>query len=259
MSISIITRSLRSSELENFVNNLVSRKDADIEIIAVSKINDHDLGGNINLIVENSNRFEAKITGIKNAKYDKILFLDSDQVPQEGLLTELDDKDDDMVIIPERSLNNNFTARCLDDWRFRNERIAMKNPNPYIPVIPRFFKKEYVMKAIEIINPKLYNVITHEDSILYYEVYKLTKRISFSKKYIYNNDPPFSLLMKKAFYYGKNYKEIKSSDIPFEIVDLIDRLDMNTLNFRELGIGKGYIIQILRGMMYKLGSLSNQM
>ncbi|MEM3860556.1 MAG: hypothetical protein QW478_14365 [Candidatus Micrarchaeaceae archaeon] len=64
--------------------------------------------------------------------------------------------------------------------------------------------------------------------------------------------------MKKAFYYGKNYKEIKSSGIPFEIEDFIGRLDMHTLNFRELGIGKGYLIQILRGMMYKFGSLSNQ-
>ena len=140
MPISIIARSLKSSELRNLVTTLTSRKEAKIEIIAVSRTNDSDFGGNINLIVENSNRLQAKATGVKKAKYDNLLFLDSDQIPQEYLLSELENKKDDMVIIPERSLNNSFVASCLDDWRFRNERVAMNHPNPYIPVVLFIFQ-----------------------------------------------------------------------------------------------------------------------
>lgn len=257
MPISIIARSLKSSELKNLVTTLTSRKEAKIEIIAVSRTNDSDFGGNINLIVENSNRLQAKATGVKKAKYDNLLFLDSDQIPQEYLLAELENKKDDMVIIPERSLNNSFIASCLDDWRFRNERVAMNHPNPYIPVVPRYFKRDFVLDAIERVDSKVYNISNHEDSILYYEVYKKTKRISFSSKYIFNDDPTFSILMKKAFNYGRNHREMKSSEVPLDIVDLVERLDMHSLNFRELGIGKGYLVQILRGLMYKLGNFSD--
>jgi hypothetical protein len=221
----------------------------------VSRFNDYNIGNNVKLIVDSTNRFEAKVIGVKYTSFDEILFLDSDQIPQEGLLAELDNKNDDMVIIPERSLNHSFSARCLDDWRARNERVAMVNPNPFIPVIPRFFKKKYVLNAIEKLDPKVYSVKTHEDSVLYYEIFKETNSVSFSNKYIFNNDPSFSQIMKKAFDYGKNYREIRSMDVPQDIVDLIDRLDLHTLNFRELGVGKGYLIQILRGIMYKLGSL----
>jgi hypothetical protein len=159
-----------------------------------------------------------------------------------------------MVIIPERSKKSSFTAKCLDDWRFRNERMALKKPNPYIPVVPRFFKRSYLIDVVNSLNKELLRIVSHEDSILYYEVYKRTKNIAFSRKYIYNDDPPLLPLLKKAFHYGRNHKEITSSGIPTEILDLINRLNMNTFNFKELGIGKGYLIQVLRGIAFELGT-----
>jgi len=138
MAISIITRAYRTSELKNLVNNLTSNNEVEKEIIAVCNVNDYNIEG-IKIILENSNRFRARITGIKNASYEKILLLDSDQIPEKGLLSELDDKNNDMVIIPEKSTNNYLTSKCLDDWRYRNERLARKNITPYIMVIPRFY------------------------------------------------------------------------------------------------------------------------
>ena len=128
MPISIITRAYKTSELRNLINNLNSNNKIEREVIAVCNINDYDIK-NVKLIIENSKRFEARITGIKNAIYDKILLLDSDQIPEEGLLEELENKKDDMVIIPERSINNTYLSRCLDDWRYRNERRAKKKYN----------------------------------------------------------------------------------------------------------------------------------
>ena len=114
MSISIVTRAYKTSELKNLISNLHENLEVEKEIIAVSRINDYDIKG-INLIIENSKRFQARITGIKHANYDKILLLDSDQIPEKGILHELDNKKEDMIIIPEKSINKNFTSKCLDD------------------------------------------------------------------------------------------------------------------------------------------------
>jgi len=251
---SIITRSYKTSELKGLISNVNMDLEIDKEIIAVCNVDDYKLE-NTKIIIENSNRFEARITGIKHANYDKILLLDSDQVPAIGLLYELDNRKEDMVIIPERSFNNNFTGKCLNNVRYRNETLARKDTKPSIPVIPRFYKRKYLLNAIIRLPSNVYKIISHEDSILYYEVFKETQNIGFSKGYIYNYDPDLLTLMKKAFLYGKYLKETRYLEIPDEISSLIDKLNKNALNIKELGMDKGFIIQTLRGCMYELGSI----
>ncbi len=254
MSISIVTRAYKTSQLKNLVLNLDKNLEVEKEIIAVCQVNDYDIKG-INLIIENSKRFQARITGIKSANYDKILLLDSDQIPEKGLLRELDDKNEYMVIIPERSTNENFTSKCLDDWRYRNEKHAMENPNPYIPVVPRYYKSSVLLNVINKFSPDIYEIVDHEDSVLYYEIFKETRNIGFAKKYILNYDPPLNILLQKAFLYGKNRKTVQNLEIPDDILMLINKLNRSTLNVKGLGIGRGYIIQILRGLMYQLGRI----
>ncbi len=91
MPISIITRAYKTSELRNLVNNLDLNTEIEKEIVAVCNINDYNIK-NANLIIEDLNKFEAKITGIKKAVYDKILLLDSDQIQEKGRLKELENK-----------------------------------------------------------------------------------------------------------------------------------------------------------------------
>ncbi|KJE48772.1 MULTISPECIES: hypothetical protein [unclassified Acidiplasma] len=91
MPISIITRAYKTSELRNLVNNLDLNTEIEKKIVAVCNINDYNIN-NANLIIEDLNKFEAKITGIKKAVYDKILLLDSDQIQEKGRLKELENK-----------------------------------------------------------------------------------------------------------------------------------------------------------------------
>ena len=98
MPLSIVTRAYKTSELKDLINNLNSNKDIQKEIVAVCNVNDYSIK-NANIIIEDSNRFEARITGINNAIYDKILLIDSDQIPEKGLLTELEDKKNDIIIL----------------------------------------------------------------------------------------------------------------------------------------------------------------
>jgi hypothetical protein len=253
MAISIITRANKTSELKALIRNLNSNNEVEREIIAVCNVNDYDING-INLVIENSNRFQAKITGIINESHENVLLIDSDQIPEKGLLRELENKKEDMVIIPEKSLNTNFTSICLDDWRSRNEKLARKILTPYVPVVPRFYKQKYLKNIAKKISPNVCK-IDHEDSILYYYIYKETKNIGFSHKCIYNNDPNLYELMKKAYLYGKNNKRTENFEIPEEISILLNRLNNNIFNIKELGIGKGYILQILRAMSYELGRI----
>lgn len=254
MPISIVTRAYKTSELKNLINNLNSNNEIDKEIVAVCNINDCDIK-NAKLIIEDSNMFEARITGIKNAFYDKILLLDSDQVPETGLLKELDNKKEDIVIVPEKSINNGFTSRCLDDWRDRNEKLARKQMTPYIPVIPRFYRKIYLLSVINNLPINIYKILSHEDSILYYYVYQQTKNIVFSQKYIFNYDPKFFVLMQKAYLYGKFRKDTKNLEIPEDLSLLLYKLNKNTFNIKDLGFGKGYLIQIIRAISYELGTI----
>lgn len=257
MAISVITRAYRSSELQNLINNLNSNNEVEMEIIAVCNIEDYNIE-NIKLIIEDSNRFQARITGIENANHEKVLLLDSDQIPEKGLLEELDKKEEDMIIIPEKSSGNNFTSKCLDDWRARNERLAGKRITPDIPVVPRFYKKKYLLSAINRFSPEMYKIIDHEDSILYYYAYQETKNVNFSEKHIFNYDPKFFRLMQKAFLYGKNRKDTKNLKIPEDISILLHKLNKNTLNIKGLGFGKGYIIQITRGISYEFGAICSK-
>ncbi len=254
MPISIITRARKTSELKNLINNLQSNNEIEKEIVAVCNISDYDVK-NTRLIVEDSDRFEARITGIKNAIYDKVLLLDSDQIPEKGLLKELDNKKNDMVIIPERSINNSLISMCLDDWRYRNERLARKQMTPYIPVIPRFYRREHLLSAVNKLPASLYKIMDHEDSVLYYYVFRETNNINFSEKHIFNYDPEFLKLMRKAYLYGKNRRDLKNSEIQEDISLLLYGLNRNTFNIKEIGFGKGYIIQIMRGISYELGKI----
>jgi hypothetical protein len=256
MAISIVTRSYRTSELKDLVLYLEQNQETEMEIIAVCNINDLEIPSII-IILENSNRFEARITGINKARYDKVLLLDSDQIPELGLLTELDGSLDDMIIIPEKSLYNNITAKCLDDWRMRNENFAKNNNNPYIPVVPRMYKKTILLRAIKKIPNNIYKIISHEDSVLYYETFKITQNIAYSRKHIFNKDPDFITLMIKAFHYGKSSKAVDQLDLPPDIVCLLKKLDKNSLNVKALGIGKGYLVQTPRAFAYLLGRLIN--
>lgn len=254
MSISIVTRAYKTSELKNLILNLKTNLEVEKEIIAVCQINDYDIKG-INLIIENTKRFQAKITGIKSATFDRILLLDSDQIPGEGVLYELDSKDEDMVIIPEKSTNKNFTSKCLDDWRMRNEKRAMEDPTPYIPVVPRYYKRQVLLNAIGKLSHDIYKIEDHEDSVLYYEIFKETRNIGFANKYILNYDPPLNVLMQKAFLYGKNRKIVQNLEIPDDILLLINKINRSNLNIKVIGIGRGYIIEILKGLMYELGRI----
>ena len=254
MSISIVLRSSRTSELKGLVSYLKQNRETEKEVIAVCVTNDYELEG-VDVILEDSNRFKARITGIKRAQFDRVLLLDSDQIPEDGLLTELNNKIEDMVIILERSLSKGLTEKCLDDWRRRNEEIVRRKPSPYVPVVPRLYLRSHLLRAIDELSDSVLKIVSHEDSVLYYYVYKISQNIGLTTRHILNRDPNIFRLMQKAYMYGKNSRSVQVLDIPPDIRTLLDKLNYSTLNIKGLGMGVGYLVQIPRGFAYKLGEM----
>ena len=124
-----------------------------------------------------------------------------------------------------------------------------------IPVVPRFYKKDLLIKAIRQLPDSVYKIISHEDSILYNATFSISKNIKFSSRYIHNRDPDFFTLIKKAFYYGISSRSVNYLCLPTDIVSLLYKLDRNSSNIKELGFGKGYMIQILRAFAYEFGRI----
>ena len=252
MPISIITRAYKSSELANLSRILSQIHGAEFEVIAVCNKKDYEINS-FTILEKDVGRFEAKVEGIKLANFDHILFIDSDQYPENGLLKELESIKNNMVIIPEKSSNHGIIGTSLDDFRFRNEKRALLDPTPLKPVIPRYYRTDQLIEASNSIPKSVFNITNHEDSILYNEVYKLSRDIAFSNLKLVNNDPNFLSLLIKAYLYGKATKFKSSTDVPQEISGLCHYLDKNSLNLWEIGFGPGYLLQLARAFAYQLG------
>jgi hypothetical protein len=219
-----------------FINFININPFEPLEVIGVCNQTDKSYN-NIKLFQEDSNMFKARKTGINMATSDTMLLIDSDQLPAIGLLEELSKLHNDMVIMPEKSSLKNLVSICLDDWSFRNERWAIKNPHPNIPAIQRYYKRKVLINAIDLLPKEVYSLPSHEDSILYYQAFNISQNIAFTKSYIYNSDPPLRELLQKAYLYGKSSKLSSDLNIPNDIRNLLGTLDKFTLHVKEHILG----------------------
>lgn len=263
MGISVIVRTQGNLPLEGLARILASVTDQS-EVIVVGPLV-HQIGcegfPRLRLIESTAGRFEALKIGTENASLDHVLLLDEDQTMESGLIEELILKTDDAVIIPERSLNRNLVGRLMDLKRGYLEELANIRPTPDIPVIPRLYKKNILSQAFHRLpNKILRTVVQHEDSILYQEALKLGRKISMTKRRIFNIDPDLLSFLRKAYMYGwHNEEALLSGFLTREQINLIRRMDRNRIIYRKnLGPNKGIIIDLLKGAPYLAGSLSRK-
>lgn len=254
MGLTIVIRAMKSSELNQRILNSLIDINFEIEVLVVCNINDYPIE-RIRYIENKVGRFEARIIGIKNAQYDKILFLDSDQIPEVGLIDDLVKLNCDACIIPERSLGRSLCSNLMNDWRIRIESYGIRHPSPFIPVIPRLYSKGILLKAINRLPTNYEVIIDHEDSILYYLSFPELKSISYTNKCIFNFNETVPNLLKKAYTYGKNHKNVKKIEISPELSILIRKINHQLFDVKNLGLGKGHVIQTLKAMSYGLGAL----
>ncbi len=260
MDISIITRSLRADELLTFLRNVQPLIESGDEIVAVVKNHNIDLSAftNLRIFESDSNRFQARVLGIKMARNDGILLLDSDQYLNEYLIKEIKDVNSAVVMIPEVSDGGTVFSSLLDSQRGHFFKLSkIYGGSPLVPAVPRFYRKDLLMKALNEMEKHYFiDGLSHEDSILYYYVFKYLKNIYFAENPIINQNDSFSTTLRKSYLYGKFYSTaMQSPNIELEIKELIKKLNISMLvPFRkEIGFNPFVVVNFLRMIPYGLG------
>lgn len=255
--LSIVTRALCLSDIEQLYTTIKRKLSKQIELIVVARKENFFLSDeNVTVIIEDSNRFEARKSGILAAK-GNILLLDNDQIPSELLLIELQNIKADAVIIPERSLNRNLVGRLLDFQRNYFQELAKPTFSPYFPVVPRFYRNDIIKNVVNNLDTFVFKYgLSHEDSILYYEIYKDLKYLTESKNYIYNLDPSMLEYIRKSILYGRYRKStFNAKRIPKNYIDLINEINKEFLRIRNNKSILNLCISSLRAVPYFFGSL----
>ncbi|NON61516.1 hypothetical protein, partial [Acidianus sp. RZ1] len=162
-------------------------------------------------------------------------------------IEELEKLDCDAVLIPEKSANRNVVGRLLDLQRdYLVRYVKVKGFSPYVVAVPRCFKREKLLN----INVKDLNVVSHEDSVLYYEAFNSLKSFCISNHVIFNEDPPFFEFLKKYYKYGKSTTKPSPHDW------LISKLDKNRVIYdRDVGFNWGILVDLVKGIPYLLGKV----
>jgi len=148
-------------------------------------------------------RTKAKNVGLRCARGKYVLFIDSDMELTPTVIEEcvkLAESDPRIagIIIPERSVGNNYWARVRDFERSFYIGTPIESP--------RFFRKDLVLQAGDFDE----DIVFYEEATLPHKIEKLgyntRARIS---AYILHYEGNFSLLkwLRKKCYYGKTFKK----------------------------------------------------
>ena len=160
----------------------------------------------------------ARYLGLKEAKGAYIALIDTDQILEPltveravGLMDSYD-----MLVFEEHSYNNEWLIPKLYSASRQITNARLKKPHAFDPVKgcypARFFKKGILEKAFAAIPKELIPKVIHGDhDIIYYESYKVSKRVGLLRNAVCHVEPSWGKLWKTNYRYGASLKSIKNS------------------------------------------------
>lgn len=224
------------------------------ELIIVDSSNEPlnvDAPFNIRYIYEDVSRFEALDLGVKMARSDSVLIIDSDQIVTPALVSELNNINKDICIIREVSYNRNFIGRISDRHREYLYRYSKQHISGALPVIPRFYRRQTIELAMSKLEKRELSLISqHEDSVVYSEVLKISRDIGHCDIPILNIDPAFLDFARKSFRYGVSQGKAISS-ISKERADLLRSIDRKRIIYsKSEGFNTGILYDAIKATFY---------
>ncbi len=197
---------------------------------------------------------EARIAGAKASKGKYVLLLDSDQILEKTVIGRAVEKMKryDSLWFWERAHNRKKWLPSLYDA----DRLLVQTywePNEDI-VLPRFFRRNLLIKAYNKIPKKYINICAAQDHIItWYEFKNLTSKNGMVENAVEHMEPEtLRILFKKQLRWGKTTKDFYKTGLYRELITKKDKF--RRFKIKHLGWSiKSFILRILRGIPYKLG------
>ncbi len=200
----------------------------------------------------------AREVGAKKAKGKYILLVDSDHILEKTAVergVKLLDKFD-MLWLYERSWKPKRILEILYDAdRALVQKYSKDFINPVGGVIlPRFYKKEILLKAFSNIPKKILPLcVAHDHAIIYLEAYTLSKKVGKLDKAIWHQEPwSWSNLFKKTYRYGITTRKLVENNVYPELLQSKNK--GRKIKFTDVVLSlKSNILRFIRAIPYLYG------
>jgi glycosyltransferase involved in cell wall biosynthesis len=201
----------------------------------------------------------ARYLGVKGSKGNVVLLLDSDQILEKTALErgiKLLNKGFDMLALEETSFNPRTWVEKLfqADRELLNEFGSM-NLDPCVGVIlPRLFRKSLLDQTFARIPRELFPIVVgHDHSIIYYEAYKVSKRVGILPNSVFHIEPRNMIeVWQKNYRFSRTIKELMKTGYYNDLVKSKIRLRRGFWSDPVRAM-KSDLLMLFKGMAYELG------
>jgi glycosyltransferase involved in cell wall biosynthesis len=198
----------------------------------------------------------ARYMGLMESKGEYIFLMDADQVLERDSISRAVDliMGYDMLVFGERA----YQPKTYIQKKLAKERNCLHKADGALDplsggLLPRFFKKELLIRAFGKIPSELFPlVVAHDHAIIYYEVFKLSQSIGILPDSISHIETEsFSELITHEYRFGKSTKCLKDSGHYGELLE--NKNAFQARNFLVALNNRNASISFLRSLAYQLG------
>lgn len=209
---------------------------------------------NANVINYDGKLLGARYIGIKESNGDYILLLDADQILNKNAIIDSINKINnyDMLVLEEDSYKPRtyIQKKISIDRKLNHSQLNALDPITG-GLLPRFFKKNILKAAFKKIPRDLFNIVVSGDhAIIYYEAYKVSKKVGIVKDAVSHiEDATLGEFFKHNYRFGKSTKELVDTGYYNELFKGIS-IKKNTFQSIKDRI---IIMVFLRSLAFRLG------
>ncbi|MHB8553548.1 MAG: hypothetical protein ACYDAO_08210 [Thermoplasmataceae archaeon] len=266
-NISICMPSVHGKYIKESLDSIFSEKNDNFEVIVNDSstnfyvsdlLSEYDL----KIIKKETKSFESRYLTVNESRGNNVLLFDETRIMKTGLLERLSSMQNDMVVIGERDIGKGFLTLISNlDKNILSSGTKSLSPLKNKSIIPRFYNRNIVIKALKEISSNLPDYIIREIigldlELIYLEAYKISQNIGIipTPEILHYGDENFRAVFKKYYRYGKSQKMLRNGYYG-DFAGLSGR-NRTTALPREWIMGLP--LQIVRGIPFLLGYISNK-
>ena len=214
----------------------------------------------VKIIKKKTRSFESRFVTINESKGNNVLLFDETRVMSKTLLGSLSSMKKEIVVIGERDIGKGIITFLSNlDKRIVPNDAKLINPFKNKSIIPRFYNRNIIRKAMDEISKNLSLILIKEIvgldlELIYFESYKISQNSGIipTPEINHYGDSNFQEVFRKYFRYGKSQKMLRNS----YYADFAGLSGRNRANASPKDWAMSLPLQIIRGIPFLLGYLS---